>query len=544
MTERDPALDQAFSTAAAAVGDAEAIALLRELVGLAPTNVEDPAHRRWEKPNYGPVAARILEAARAWGLSARLVDPEAERPGAEEFHGIPRPNVIIDLDVGAAERVLLLAHYDVVPVPAEQAARWNSPPHTLTPRSDGRLYGRGANDDLGSGVVASLLALRRLAGAPVARNARLVVCCDEETGGVGGIEALKTRDEAHPPGDPERILDADVVLIPDGCPYVAAGSSGVLMLDGVATAPVTVGAVVEFGAALTSLQGIAEDWSSTYPAPGSPGSPPPHPTITGRATVTRFDYEAPGRGADLPRLVRAHAETEATNQIPQSVTLIFQGNGERLVVLRHWMRQQLRKPYRLELTRNTALALPTGALALSVAGLGYHAGWPHKALNPVTGALRLLDEAVINGKIDLEEPGTLSFGIDVRLPPEMSLPEGEKRALEPIRAWIAQRGLPFTVESPPGRSRGGYALPLDHPAVGRLRKILGETLGADGVYGEFGGTDASTLVGLTTRAGAPLPALVFGSMDPEAHYHEADESVDPKLIRGVAESIRRFIADP
>jgi acetylornithine deacetylase/succinyl-diaminopimelate desuccinylase-like protein len=544
LTEGSTENDPGFAKAAAAVGDAEAITLLRELVGIAPTNLEDPAHQRWEKPNYLPAATRILQAARAWGLTARLVDPEAERPGAEEFHGIPRPNVIIDLDVGAAERVLLLAHYDVVPVPTEQAARWSSPPHALTPRADGRLYGRGSNDDLGSGVVASLLALRRLAGAPVARNARLVVCCDEETGGVGGIEALKTRDEAHPPGDPERILDADVVLIPDGSPYVSAGSSGVLMLDAMATEPVAIGPAVELGAALTGLHEIAEKWSSTYPAPGSPGSPPPHPTVTGRATVTRFEFEAPGRGADLPRLVRAHAETEATNQIPQSVTLIFQGEGERLVVLRHWLRQQLRKPYRLELTQNTAVLIPTGALALSVTGRGYHAGWPHKALNPVTGTLHLLDEAVINGKIDLEERGTLSYGIDVRLPPEMTLEEGERRALEPIRAWIAQRGLPCRVDSPPGRSRGGYALPIDHPAVGRLRRILGETMGADGVYGEFGGTDASTLVGLTTRSGAPLPALVFGSMDPEAHYHEANESVDPKLLRDVAESIRRFIADP
>ncbi|MCI4346229.1 MAG: M20/M25/M40 family metallo-hydrolase, partial [Thermoplasmata archaeon] len=155
------------------------------------------------------------------------MDPEAEHPEAEEFHGIPRPNIVIDLEAGASERVLLLAHYDVVPVPAEQAARWTTPPHTLSPNRNGRLYGRGSNDDLGSGVVASLLALRRLAGAPLRRNVRLLICCDEETGGVGGIEAIKARDAKRAPGDPERLLDADVVLIPDGSPYVAAGSSGV-----------------------------------------------------------------------------------------------------------------------------------------------------------------------------------------------------------------------------------------------------------------------------------------------------------------------------
>jgi acetylornithine deacetylase/succinyl-diaminopimelate desuccinylase-like protein len=533
-----------FARAASELGDTDAIQLLRELVALSPTNLEDPAHSRWEKPNYVATAAHIVHAARSWGLAARLIDPEAEHPETEEFHGIPRPNIVVDIEAGASERVLLLAHYDVVPVPAEQASRWTSPPHTLSPKRNGRLYGRGSNDDLGSGVVASLLALRRLAGAPLRRNVRLLVCCDEETGGVGGIEAIKARDAKRPPGDPERILDADVVLIPDGSPYVAAGSSGVLMLDAMSSEPVPIGAVVELGATLTALHGIAEKWSSSYPAPGSADAPPPHPTLTGRATVTRFDFEASGRGADLPRLVRAHAETEATNQIPQSVTLIFQGEGERLVVLRRWLRQQLRKPYRLEITHASALTVPTGALAVSVVGKGYHAGWPHRALNPVTGALHLLDEVVINGKVDLEEPGTLSFGIDVRLPPEMSLAEGEQAALDPVRSWISRRGLPFRIESPPGRSRGGYALPLDHPAVARLQGILAETVGSTGVFGEFGGTDASTLVGLTTPKGAPLPALVFGSMDPEAHYHEADESVDPKILRGIAESIRRFIADP
>ncbi|MCI4335160.1 MAG: M20/M25/M40 family metallo-hydrolase, partial [Thermoplasmata archaeon] len=251
--------------------------------------------------------------------------------------------------------MLLLAHYDVVPVPTEQASRWTSPPHVLTPKENGRLYGRGSNDDLGSGVIASLIALRRLSGAPLTRNVRLLICCDEETGGVGGIEAIKARDARHPPGHPERILDADVVLIPDGSPYVAAGSSGVLMLDAMATQPVPIGAVVELGAMLTGLHAIAESWTSAFPAPGSPGAPPPHPTLTGRASVTRFDFEASGRNADLPRLVRAHAESEATNQIPQSVTLVFQGEGERLVVLRRWLRQQLRQPYKLDLTRFTAL---------------------------------------------------------------------------------------------------------------------------------------------------------------------------------------------
>ncbi|EQD77106.1 M20 (glutamate carboxypeptidase) family peptidase, partial [mine drainage metagenome] len=75
----------------------------------------------------------------------------------------------------------------MVPVPEEQRERWFSPPHTLTARENGRWYGRGSNDDLGSGVVASLRALHHLSqrgSLPV--GVRLLLSPDEETGGAGG----------------------------------------------------------------------------------------------------------------------------------------------------------------------------------------------------------------------------------------------------------------------------------------------------------------------------------------------------------------------
>ena len=50
---------------------------------------------------------------------------------------------------------------------------------------------------------------------PPTRNVRLLVCCDEETGGEGGVEALKEHDARLPPRDPARFIDGDVALIPD-----------------------------------------------------------------------------------------------------------------------------------------------------------------------------------------------------------------------------------------------------------------------------------------------------------------------------------------
>ncbi|MCI4337421.1 MAG: M20/M25/M40 family metallo-hydrolase [Thermoplasmata archaeon] len=217
MGEAEPA-DAGMEAAAAALGDPEALQLLAELVALAPTNLEDPTSGRYEKPHYGAAIARIERAAREWGLTTRRFDPTLDVPGHPPLPGGRRPNLIVDLDVGATERVLILAHYDVVPIPAEQLTRWKSPPHTLSWR-DGRLFGRGANDDLGSGVIGSLLALKRLTSGPAPpRNVRLLVCCDEETGGAGGIEPMKEHDQALPEGDPHRFLLGTSRSFPMGVP--------------------------------------------------------------------------------------------------------------------------------------------------------------------------------------------------------------------------------------------------------------------------------------------------------------------------------------
>jgi hypothetical protein len=68
--------------------------------------------------------------------------------------------------------------------------------------------------------------------------------------------------------------------------------------------------------------------------------------------------------------------------------------------------------------------------------------------------------------------------------------------------------------------------------------------GAKGVYGEYGGTDASSLVGLQTSKGEPIPALVFGLMGRTSHIHEAEENLDPVGVARVSETIRRFVLEP
>jgi acetylornithine deacetylase/succinyl-diaminopimelate desuccinylase-like protein len=529
-----------------ALGDPDAYPLLRDLVGLATTNLEDPAHHRWEKPHYPAAARHLVDVATRWGLKARIFDPLTDLPGMEGLHGIPRPNVIADLDVGADERVIIMSHYDVVPVPAEQLSRWETPPHQLTFRPDGLFYGRGASDDLGSGVVPSLIAAKQLRDdGALARNLRLLMCCDEETGGAGGIESLKAHDDRLPPNDPERFLDADVVLIPDGDPHATAGSSGVLFLDGSFVSPVPLPRVLAFGEGLVGLNSLAQSWISVYDSPDWPDHEAPFPVITGRATVTKWDTSADDDAPTArPRVTAIHAETDATNQIAQSVTLVISGSTAQLTRLPAALSPLLSAPFKLEPGGATSLRVPAGALALSVVGLSSHAGYPHRAHNPVPATVELLDRAVRGGLLDDSSPLTSTFGVDLRLIPEMPMDAGVLAALEYTHAWSAAHDPDARVVAPPDRGRGGYALPPDHPALLKMERILGSEFGVKGIYGEYGGTDASSLIGLKTAHGEPLPALVFGLMGRTSHIHEAEENLNPVGVARVTETIRRFILEP
>ena len=529
----------------AAIGDEASFRLLTQLVACAPTNLEDPPHRRWEKPNYLRTADVIVRAARAAGLATRIYDPVVDGDVPGEWHGSNRPNVIVDLDVGAAETVLVLAHYDVVPVPAEQVPRWKTPPHILTLRADGRLYGRGSSDDLGSGVVAALLAMRRLASGdtPSPRNVRLLACCDEETGGEGGIEAIKAHDGHRAPDDPERILRAEVALIPDGSPETTAGCSGVAFLDCTFAGPVPLTEALAYGTALVGLHEVARTWKSVYASPDWPNRHAPEPVITGRATVTRFDLQGPAPDPAHIRLLAAHSENDAANQVARAVTLVVAGPAAEVETLRSRLAALVPEPYRLEMAGPTALTVPAGAHALQLIGESTHGGYPHRGHNPVPITFQILRAAVDRGWLDGRAVGGATFAVDLRLTPEMELSDGLDAAYRYARSWAATHSPLARIDAPPSRCRAGYALPVDHPAAIKLERIMRETLGAEGIRGEYGGTDASALRDLKTPHGAPLPALVFGSMDPESHIHEAEENADPRKIAGVAATIERFVRE-
>lgn len=97
--------------------------------------------------------------------------------------------------------VVLYAHYDVQPAPPEQG--WTSDPWTATRKDDGRIYGRGAADDI-SGLIAHLGTLRVFDGRPPC-TLKLILEGMEET--ESNLEAFV---EAHP-----ELFDCDLFVICD-----------------------------------------------------------------------------------------------------------------------------------------------------------------------------------------------------------------------------------------------------------------------------------------------------------------------------------------
>lgn len=78
---------------------------------------------------------------------------------------------------GADEKIAVLGHLDVVPV----GDGWTKPPFEAL-IENGRIYGRGTNDDKGP-ALAALFAMKavREAGIPLKKSIRLILGCDEES---------------------------------------------------------------------------------------------------------------------------------------------------------------------------------------------------------------------------------------------------------------------------------------------------------------------------------------------------------------------------
>lgn len=512
--------------------DKDALDLLTELVKADTTNIEDPSHGRMEKRHYKEGAQIIAKRAKEWGLESFVWDAREQLPGGHTVFKEPRPNVVIDIPGTFVERLLIAPHFDVVPVPDEQLKRWKSPPHELVLRDDGRYYGRGAADDLGSGIVSGLLAMRRLAEhGKLKIGMRMIACNDEETGGAGGIEALRDYDAALPEGSPKRLLSARMTVIPDGSPHVAAGSSGVSFVDVSMSPGTTVGEYLRVSESVAKFKDVAKSWESQLPSPPEPVGKSPHPHITGRATITLSDLRSPSGKDGLSSL---HSNSDAANQIPASVSLRFSGRKEELQELSEHFSKGIRGPFKSQST------LDKNTLSVEVIGKSGHGGYPHRALNPVPEATRALLSAIEAGLLEDSPVEAGSLTLDMRSPPEMESSEAISIFMNYFQRLRDEvEGAKAMV--PPGRDRSGYFISANDPRVVEIERIYSEVCGRSvGIYGEYGGTDASTLRHLKTPAGDPMPVVVVGAMDDDAHIHDAEESIHPRCFNEVVELLVRW----
>lgn len=110
--------------------------------------------------------------------------------------------------------IVLLSHYDVVPVDAQEAEQWTHPPYAGVV-ADGYLWGRGAVDDKGA-TICMLEAIRGLhaIGRAPRREVRLLVVPDEEIGGHGGAGAIVER-HLGVLGEPYLLIDEGAVILDD-----------------------------------------------------------------------------------------------------------------------------------------------------------------------------------------------------------------------------------------------------------------------------------------------------------------------------------------
>ena len=107
-------------------------------------------------------------------LDTAIADAKAMDFAVRDFDGYA-----CDVTLGEAEeKIAVLGHLDVVPV----GDGWTKPPFDALVEN-GRIYGRGTNDDKGP-ALASLFAMKAIrdAGIPLKKSIRLILGCDEESG--------------------------------------------------------------------------------------------------------------------------------------------------------------------------------------------------------------------------------------------------------------------------------------------------------------------------------------------------------------------------
>jgi succinyl-diaminopimelate desuccinylase len=242
---------------------------LREIVEL-DTNSD-------ERKNYAVCAEVVKKYCQEAGLEVEVFDSMHD--------GIPQPNIVATMDVGAKTTVLLCTHYDVVP--AGDIEEWKRPPFELTIEK-GKAYGRGVSDDKGN-IVATVSSAKELIKKGTSKiNWKILISPNEEIGGIWGIDYLIN--------GPPKIRGDFGIVVDSGPEYVSMGASGVISgtmtvrgVQGHAGYPFKFANAIHLSIPLMQVMldyvDIRRKVESKLQAP--PGSP--HRTLWGRFSMTVYN---------------------------------------------------------------------------------------------------------------------------------------------------------------------------------------------------------------------------------------------------------------
>jgi len=231
------------------------------------------------KTGYVECADVIRKEAESIGLKTEVYD-SAELAADKK----PRPNLVVRLDAGAPQTVLLATHYDVV----APGTGWRHDPFKLTVEGD-KGFGRGAADDKGA-IVSVMGALRELRTRTPKANVALLACPDEEVGGELGLGYLVNHAKIR--GEAAVVVDAGPSVVSVGASGLLWGKVTVKGKQGHAGYPhLAKNAIYEaipFLERLSKYSKIRERVRSKIPAP--PGSP--YKQIWGRFSLTMLSSGA------------------------------------------------------------------------------------------------------------------------------------------------------------------------------------------------------------------------------------------------------------
>jgi len=157
-----------------------------------------------KKKNYEKISRLLSKEAKNIGLKVKIC-----RARASDHKS--RPNLIVELDRGCKQTLLLATHFDTVS-PSKETRRNMLKMH----RKGKRLFGLGVCDDKGAIAVAYGV-LKELAESGCSKNIKLVIACDEEVGGKYGLKYLSLKHAKDLSADGCIVLDSSFKHIGVGC---------------------------------------------------------------------------------------------------------------------------------------------------------------------------------------------------------------------------------------------------------------------------------------------------------------------------------------